>query len=174
MFSHNLQAPHAGAQGIREKVQAFDIIHSHAWSPTDSLDQVLNVCSIMKAAITLQPLRNRGQVRVRWIPVSTDEDDRKITGYYIYYKETKEKNIGHMDGRDACNDGWKREHVEAEHSTDKMEETLTGLKPDHRYAVYVETDTVADADIGARSNISYITTMPYSQFMFLPPCFSAH
>ncbi|XP_045102910.1 insulin receptor-like isoform X2 [Portunus trituberculatus] len=119
-------------------------------------------CSIMKAAITLQPLRNRGQVRVRWIPVSTDEDDRKITGYYIYYKETKEKNIGHMDGRDACNDGWKREHVEAEHSTDKMEETLTGLKPDHRYAVYVETDTVADADIGARSNISYITTMPYN------------
>ena len=64
--------------------------------------------------------------------------------------------------------GWKREHVEVEHSTDKMEETLMGLKPDHRYAVYVETDTVADADIGVRSNISYTITMPYSQFMFLP------
>ncbi|XP_063875014.1 insulin receptor-like isoform X2 [Scylla paramamosain] len=119
-------------------------------------------CSIMKHAIMLLPQKNKGQVLVRWTPVSTDEDDRKITGYYIYYKETNERNIGHMDGRDACNDGWKREHVEVEHSSDKMEETLTGLKPDHRYAVYVETDTVADADIGARSNISYTTTMPYN------------
>ncbi|XP_045110010.1 zinc finger protein 3-like [Portunus trituberculatus] len=38
-FSHNLQAPQAGAQGICKKAQAFDIIHSHAWSPTDSFDQ---------------------------------------------------------------------------------------------------------------------------------------
>ncbi|MPC70626.1 hypothetical protein E2C01_064880 [Portunus trituberculatus] len=36
-----------GAQGIREKAQAFDIIHSHAWSPTDSFDQVLNVCTFV-------------------------------------------------------------------------------------------------------------------------------
>lgn len=60
--------------------------------------------SIMKQGITLQPQRNMGQVLVSWTPVSTDEDDRKITGYYIYYKETKEINVGHMDGRDACNE----------------------------------------------------------------------
>lgn len=44
-----------------------------------------------------------------------------------------------------------------------MKVTLTGLKPDHRYAVYVETDTVADADIGAHSNITYTRTKPYSE-----------
>lgn len=43
-------------------------------------------------------------VVVKWRPVSTIEDDRKITGYFIYYKETNETNLGHMDGRDACNE----------------------------------------------------------------------
>uniref|UniRef100_A0AAU0MVQ7 receptor protein-tyrosine kinase n=1 Tax=Gecarcinus lateralis TaxID=6769 RepID=A0AAU0MVQ7_GECLA len=117
-------------------------------------------CSIMKHGITLEP--QPFMVVVKWTPVSTIEDDRKITGYFIYYKETNETNVGHMDGRDACNDEWKREHAEVKDSDSMMTVTLTGLKPNHRYAVYVETDTVADADIGARSNITYTITKPYN------------
>uniref|UniRef100_A0AAU7YU79 receptor protein-tyrosine kinase n=1 Tax=Eriocheir sinensis TaxID=95602 RepID=A0AAU7YU79_ERISI len=117
-------------------------------------------CSIMKHAITLEP--QPFTVLVKWPPVTTIEDDRKITGYFIYYKETNETNVGHMDGRDACNDEWKREHAEADSSDHMLSVSLTGLKPNHRYAVYVETDTVADADIGARSNITYTITKPYN------------
>lgn len=60
--------------------------------------------SIMKYAITLIPKPFKGHVLVMWTRVSTNEDDRKITGYFIYYKETNETNLGHMDGRDACNE----------------------------------------------------------------------
>lgn len=56
----------------------------------------------MKHGITLEP--QPFTVVVRWPPVVTVEDDRKITGYFIYYKETNETNVGHMDGRDACNE----------------------------------------------------------------------
>lgn len=59
---------------------------------------------------------------------------------------------------------WKREHAEADSSDHMLNVSLMGLKPNHRYAVYVETDTVADADIGARSNITYTITKPYSEF----------
>ena len=60
--------------------------------------------SIMKDPITLISMPFKGRIMVRWTPVSTNEDDRKITGYFIYYKETSETSIGHIDGRDACNE----------------------------------------------------------------------
>ncbi|KAK8749906.1 hypothetical protein OTU49_015123, partial [Cherax quadricarinatus] len=57
---------------------------------------------------------------------------------------------------------WSRKYVEITRSEVNISTRLEGLKPDTSYAVYVQTDTVADADKGAKSNISYIKTNPYN------------
>ncbi|KAG7170745.1 Insulin-like receptor-like 1 [Homarus americanus] len=43
-------------------------------------------CTIMNQTIKLQALSDKGMLNVSWDAISTNEDDRMLTGYYIYYK----------------------------------------------------------------------------------------
>ncbi|ROT72658.1 putative insulin receptor, partial [Penaeus vannamei] len=110
----------------------------------------------------LTPLALRGTVNVSWNTVFINDDDRMLTGYYIFYKVAYEENVTYLDGRDACHDDWSRKYVENKVSDGFITQIIEDLEPATKYAFYVQTDTVVDAAIGARSNISYTTTLPYN------------
>ncbi|ROT72617.1 Insulin-like receptor [Penaeus vannamei] len=52
----------------------------------------------------LTPLALRGTVNVSWNTVFINDDDRMLTGYYIFYKVAYEENVTYLDGRDACHE----------------------------------------------------------------------
>ncbi|KAK7075325.1 hypothetical protein SK128_012426, partial [Halocaridina rubra] len=112
--------------------------------------------TILEQKVELTPLSRRGAIKLMW-QIVPSQDDRMLTGYYIYYKPAKE-NITYLAGRDACDDDWERKYVEIEKSQLWITRILKGLMPATRYAVYVETDTIVEADSGARSAISYTKT----------------
>ncbi|XP_042219284.1 insulin-like growth factor 1 receptor isoform X2 [Homarus americanus] len=119
-------------------------------------------CTIMNQTIKLQALSDKGMLNVSWDAISTNEDDRMLTGYYIYYKPSSKRDLDYMTGRDACDDDWSRMYVEITKSDVKISARLVDLQPDTQYAIYVQTDTVVGAVYGAKSNISYIRTCPYN------------
>nr|XP_053627664.1 insulin-like growth factor 1 receptor [Cherax quadricarinatus] len=141
------------------------ILRTNRTIPEDSNMHLTNgnkiACTIMEQTVNLEALPDKGVVKVSWTTAPINEDDRMLTGYYVYYKQS-EKDINYMTGRDACDDDWSRKYVEITRSEVNISTRLEGLKPDTSYAVYVQTDTVADADKGAKSNISYIKTNPYN------------
>lgn len=52
----------------------------------------------------LTPLALKGTVNVSWNTVFINDDDRMLTGYYIFYKVAYEENVTYLDGRDACHE----------------------------------------------------------------------
>lgn len=58
----------------------------------------------MEQPVHVQALAEKGVVEVSWKAAPINEDDRMLTGYYIYYKPSKEKIKDHMTGRDACDE----------------------------------------------------------------------
>jgi len=59
---------------------------------------------------------------------------------------------------------WKRKYEAIEASQVDVSVRLVDLEPDTQYAVYVQTDTVVDAEVSAISNINYNKTHPYSEY----------
>ncbi|XP_042877824.1 insulin-like growth factor 1 receptor isoform X1 [Penaeus japonicus] len=119
-------------------------------------------CMDKTLELYLTPLALKGTVNVSWNTVFINDDDRMLTGYYIFYKVALEENVTYLDGRDACHDDWSRKYVENKVSDGFITQIIEDLEPATKYAIYVQTDTVVDAAIGARSNISYTMTLPFN------------
>ncbi|XP_068239141.1 insulin-like growth factor 1 receptor [Palaemon carinicauda] len=120
-------------------------------------------CRVMKQNIILKAMRHRGVIEIKWHTAFITADDRMLSGYYVYYKASK-NNETYLGGRDACDDDWTMKYVEINKFDTWIVRYLKYLEPDTRYAIYVETDTVVDHDSGARarSNIDYTKTLPYN------------
>ncbi|XP_069181921.1 insulin receptor [Procambarus clarkii] len=132
--------------------------------PEDCNMQLTNgnkiACTIMEQTVTVEALPEEGTVRVSWTTAPINEDDRMLTGYYVYYKPSESMDIGYMTGRDACDDDWARKYVEITKSEVNISTHLKDLQADTQYAIYVQTDTVVDADSSAKSKINFIKTLP--------------
>lgn len=87
--------------------------------------------------------------------------------YIIDYKCSCFDNMKEMCvcviGMMVCYSNWSSKYIEISKSEINIKTHLEGLKPNTQYALYVQSDTVVDADSGVRSEISYITTLPHSK-----------
>ncbi|XP_069938897.1 insulin-like growth factor 1 receptor isoform X2 [Cherax quadricarinatus] len=83
------------------------ILRTNRTIPEDSNMHLTNgnkiACTIMEQTVNLEALPDKGVVKVSWTTAPINEDDRMLTGYYVYYKQS-EKDINYMTGRDACDE----------------------------------------------------------------------
>ncbi|XP_013383193.1 insulin receptor isoform X2 [Lingula anatina] len=120
-------------------------------------------CSVQRMAIEL--VKTATVAAVIAFDNFKPSDPRTLLSYVINYRETSEKNVSILSGRDACSDDvWmtKEREPNLNDMQPQLMEYLFPLKPWTLYAVYVQTYTIAVADKGAISNIMYFTTRPDS------------
>lgn len=158
---------HSNPRLCYEKIEQF-LDKVGRQSEESNLDMKLTngnkiACRVMKQNIILKAMRHRGVIEIKWHTAFITPDDRMLSGYYVYYKASK-NNETYLGGRDACDDDWTMKYVEINKFDTWIVRYLKYLEPDTRYAIYVETDTVVDYDSGARarSNIDYVKTLPYN------------
>lgn len=59
---------------------------------------------LVQPNLEVEALWLKGVLKVSWQALPINEDDRMLTGYFVYYKATEEAELDYMSGRDACNE----------------------------------------------------------------------
>ncbi|KAK2190050.1 hypothetical protein NP493_91g05005 [Ridgeia piscesae] len=98
---------------------------------------------------------------IRWNNFHTN-DHRELLSWVVNYREALEQNVTLFNARDACgSDVWKTVDVRPEiDASAQFVGTILILKPYTQYALYVQTYTIATANTGAMSAITYLKTKP--------------
>ena len=116
-------------------------------------------CNVTSLTVTLENVFTSAAL-LSWPPLKMD-DDRALLSYVVYYIPAVYNNVTLWDGRDACgNDGWMVDDVNDFVVTDAISFPLTNLEPYTQYAFYVRAYTLSTENVGAQSEIQYLTTKP--------------
>ncbi|KAG4073858.1 hypothetical protein HA402_014063 [Bradysia odoriphaga] len=112
-------------------------------------------CDIVKLNVLIKEI-NANNVVMELALLERDEP----LGYLIYYKPAPNRNVTMFDGSDECgNDGWQVVDVRGGiRSSTTINVSVTQLKPETRYAYYIQTFIIANERYVDLTEIQYFRT----------------
>nr|UDM84376.1 insulin-like receptor 1 [Ligia oceanica] len=102
-----------------------------------------SLCDIFRTHLKAVPGSVPGTIQLSWMHTYCGVDERYVPGYHVFYRATQQ-NVSLYQGRDVCNDEtvWCRDTKKLERSFEEwkcMNHSISGLVPNTRYAIYVES-----------------------------------